>query len=217
VRPGETTARRVVLRRIDTRKVQLSSSRNDSASVMKRPFSQRGINREKNGKEGKVGTRDYRENQLQIQSKEPFTTCNPGISIAPSLVPEVFLACGGNFRCRPKAEATSGEAARKTAGHYKDLTETGNRARKVSGHQGILQPKQLNLVLRSSQLTRKAAELQRKEQELQRMQFGGYRENNFPPLPSKCPYKPCFFHDISIDIPIQYQRTCKLLFYRWQG
>ena len=33
--------------------------------------------------------------------------------------PEVFLACGGNFRCWPKAdtgEATSGEAARKTSG-----------------------------------------------------------------------------------------------------
>ena len=27
--------------------------------------------------------------------------------------PEVFLACGGNLPCRPKAEATSGEAARK--------------------------------------------------------------------------------------------------------
>ena len=57
-------------------------------------------------------------------------------------VPEVFIACGGNFRCWPK-----GEAARKTfrfstrkafrAGHYEDLTETGNRARKVSGTQGI--------------------------------------------------------------------------------
>ena len=32
------------------------------------------------------------------------------------------------------AEATSGEAG---AGHYKDLTGTGNRARKVSGTQGI--------------------------------------------------------------------------------
>ena len=31
-------------------------------------------------------------------------------------VPEVFLACGGNFPCWPKAEATSGEAARKTSG-----------------------------------------------------------------------------------------------------
>ena len=67
-------------------------------------------------------------------------------------VPEVFL---GNFRCWPKAEATSGEArvtqprpqgaskAREkrpgdeVAGHYKDLIETGNRARKVSGTKGI--------------------------------------------------------------------------------
>ena len=44
-------------------------------------------------------------------------------------VPEVFLTCGGNFRCWPKAETFR-------AGHYKDLTETGNRARKVSGTQG---------------------------------------------------------------------------------
>ena len=53
-------------------------------------------------------------------------------------VTEVFLACGGNFRCRPTAEATSGEAGRKTfrVGHYKDLTETKNRARKVSGTKG---------------------------------------------------------------------------------
>ena len=59
-------------------------------------------------------------------------------------VPKVFLAWGENFRCRPKAEATNGKAARKTsgterafrAGHYKDLTETGTRARKVSGTQG---------------------------------------------------------------------------------
>ena len=45
-------------------------------------------------------------------------------------LPEVFLACGGNFRCWPKAFR---------AGHCKDLTETGNRARKVSGTQGRLQ------------------------------------------------------------------------------
>ena len=48
-------------------------------------------------------------------------------------VPEVFLACGGNFRCRSK-------------GHYKDLTETGKRARKVSGTQGTLriEPRKIN-------------------------------------------------------------------------
>lgn len=47
--------------------------------------------------------------------------------------------------------------------------------------------------------------------------IAGYRENNFPPLPKKCPCKPCFYHDISIDIPIEYQKTCKALFFRWQG
>ena len=53
-----------------------------------------------------------------------------------------FLACGGNFRCWPKADTSLAvgrsherRSRRKTlrAGHYKDLTETGNRPRKVSG------------------------------------------------------------------------------------
>ena len=63
-------------------------------------------------------------------------------------VSEVFLACGGNFRCWPKANTSSavGRSHERRsreknlwplrAGHYKDLTETGNRARKVSGTQG---------------------------------------------------------------------------------
>ena len=51
-------------------------------------------------------------------------------------VPEVFLACGGNLLCRPSAD-TSSAVGPSRAGHYKDLTETGNRARKVSGTQGI--------------------------------------------------------------------------------
>ena len=55
-------------------------------------------------------------------------------------VPEVFLAGGGNFGCWPKADTSSAVGRsheRRSAGHYKDLTETGNRARKVSGTQGI--------------------------------------------------------------------------------
>ncbi|CAH3192734.1 unnamed protein product, partial [Porites evermanni] len=81
----------------------------------------------------------------------------------------------------------------------------------------VVEEEKENLRKSQEELERTAAELQRKEQELQRMQFGGYRENNFPPLPSNCPCKPCFFHDITIDIPIPYQKTCKLLFYRWQA
>ncbi|KAK3727912.1 hypothetical protein QZH41_016367 [Actinostola sp. cb2023] len=75
---------------------------------------------------------------------------------------------------------------------------------------------QENLRKRQEDLERKAAELQRKEQELQRMQFTGYRENNFPPLPKWFKCKPCFYHDIQVDIPIEYQKTCRSLFVRWQ-
>ena len=64
-------------------------------------------------------------------------------------VPKVFLACGGNFRCWPKAEATSGEA--------KDLTETGNRARKVSGTQGntsVVEKKKRRMVISKTSMVR---------------------------------------------------------------
>ena len=53
-----------------------------------------------------------------------------------------FLVCDGNFQCWPKANTSSavGRSREKnySAVHYKDLTETGNRARKVSGTQGRL-------------------------------------------------------------------------------
>ncbi|KAL9986442.1 hypothetical protein ACROYT_G000594 [Oculina patagonica] len=75
---------------------------------------------------------------------------------------------------------------------------------------------QENLERRQENLESTVAELQRREQELQRRQMGGLRANNFPPLPAKCPCKPCFFNDISIDIPINYQKTCRGLYIRWQ-
>ena len=53
-------------------------------------------------------------------------------------VPEFFLVCDGNFRCWPKADTSSavGRSHEFRAGHYKDFTETGNCAGKVSGTQG---------------------------------------------------------------------------------
>ena len=60
--------------------------------------------------------------------------------VAPKIipwVPEVFLAYGGNFRCWPKADTSSAVGrSHERRSHYKDLTETGNRTRKVSGTQG---------------------------------------------------------------------------------
>ena len=66
------------------------------------------------------------------------------VMIALPWVTEVFLACGRNFSCWPKAETSSAvgriherrSREKKRAGHYIDLTETGIRARKVSGTLG---------------------------------------------------------------------------------
>lgn len=41
------------------------------------------------------------------------------------------------------------------------------------------------------------------------------RENNWPPLPLWCPVKPCFYQDFSTEIPADYQRICKMLYYLW--
>ncbi|XP_065672391.1 secretory carrier-associated membrane protein 2 isoform X5 [Hydra vulgaris] len=69
---------------------------------------------------------------------------------------------------------------------------------------------------RQEELERKAAELEKKEQELKRIQSSAQKENNFPPLPKFFCVQPCFYHDISLEIPIESQKTCKILFYLWQ-
>ncbi|XP_043933121.1 secretory carrier-associated membrane protein 2 [Protopterus annectens] len=73
---------------------------------------------------------------------------------------------------------------------------------------------QASLLKQQEELERKAAELDRKEQEMQNLSFNP-RQNNWPPLPKICPIKPCFYQDFSADIPADYQRTCKMLYYLW--
>ena len=79
--------------------------------------------------------------RVPVHCIKPF--CSDALVSPPNLyppcwVPEVFLACGGNFRCWPKADTSSAVArSHERRSHYKDLTETGNRARKVSDTQGI--------------------------------------------------------------------------------
>lgn len=41
------------------------------------------------------------------------------------------------------------------------------------------------------------------------------RKNNWPPLPEKFPVGPCFYHDISVDIPVEFQKTVKIMYYLW--
>lgn len=41
------------------------------------------------------------------------------------------------------------------------------------------------------------------------------RKNNWPPLPEKFPVGPCFYHDITVDIPVDFQKTVKIMYYIW--
>lgn len=74
------------------------------------------------------------------------------------------------------------------------------------------------LFRRQEELERKAQELRRREQELERQQreggnAGGTRPHNWPPIPSFLPIKPCFYQDIEVEIPVQFQRTVTLVYY----
>ncbi|KAG7240033.1 hypothetical protein INR49_028036 [Caranx melampygus] len=41
------------------------------------------------------------------------------------------------------------------------------------------------------------------------------RKNNWPPLPEKFPVGPCFYHDIAVDIPVEFQKTVKIMYNLW--
>lgn len=71
------------------------------------------------------------------------------------------------------------------------------------------------LLKRQEELERKAAELDRREREMQSLSASGGRRNNWPPLPEKFPVAPCFYHDITVDIPVEFQKTVKIMYYLW--
>ncbi|KAK6492471.1 secretory carrier-associated membrane protein 1-like [Huso huso] len=74
---------------------------------------------------------------------------------------------------------------------------------------------QAELLRRQEELEKKAAELDRREREMQSLNQQGGRKNNWPPLPEKLPVGPCFYHDIAIDIPVEFQKTVKIMYYLW--
>ncbi|XP_068927257.1 secretory carrier-associated membrane protein 2 [Petaurus breviceps papuanus] len=82
--------------------------------------------------------------------------------------------------------------------------------------QAVASAAQAGLLQQQEELERKAAELDRKERELQNATANLHvRPNNWPPLPTFCPIKPCFYQDFSAEIPADYQRTCKMMYYLW--
>ncbi|XP_050497185.1 secretory carrier-associated membrane protein 1 [Diabrotica virgifera virgifera] len=73
----------------------------------------------------------------------------------------------------------------------------------------------------TAELQRRQEELERKEQELARreeeMRNSTYnvRRNNWPPLPEQCCFQPCFYQDIQVDIPLEFQKIVRNLYYLW--
>lgn len=43
------------------------------------------------------------------------------------------------------------------------------------------------------------------------------REKNFPPLPNWFPCRSCFYQDISVEIPTEFQIWVRYLYYLWLG
>uniref|UniRef100_A0A915CN91 Secretory carrier-associated membrane protein n=1 Tax=Ditylenchus dipsaci TaxID=166011 RepID=A0A915CN91_9BILA len=79
-----------------------------------------------------------------------------------------------------------------------------------------------DLFRQQEELRKREQDLQRRQQEFERRQqsigggAGGGRAphpHNWPPVPSFVPVEPCFYQDIDVEIPVQFQETVRMVYY----
>lgn len=84
---------------------------------------------------------------------------------------------------------------------------TSSQSREVSNVQSELSKRQ-------QELEKREQELSQREEELRKSNVFA-RTKNWPPIPPFLCFGPCFFQDISLDIPQEFQRTVRFGYYLW--
>ncbi|CAP38857.1 Protein CBR-SCM-1 [Caenorhabditis briggsae] len=141
------------------------------------------------------------------------------------------------FAAPPPKATPAAPVAASSSGGTEDFNPFANRAGRSSSsniaqpstHQSTTSGKSGmddELFRKQQDLERRAQELRMREEELDRRQRSNAANNlntgaannaprphNWPPLPTIIPIEPCFYQDIEVEIPVQFQKTVTLAYY----